>query len=316
MKVNLDNEVYKTCVQKDAVLLYDDNVDEKKSFEDEGITQNGTIACVYKPYGGVDTEFGTYNKAIVQANALRAVTTNKQIQQNLRDLGFYDGNIALDGNLSSEESKRAIKNFQKVYGVSDTGNWNTETSNKLASAIKVYNDTYNSAGSSTLARIKSGYSDYNEDLLKKNISKIWAFLKVGMGTDNVHASAVMGNIIEESGASSICVRDGNDALFNNTYKYDSYDGKAYGILQWKFWSRKAGLESTASDMGLSTGDINAQLAFFRKESQGDYRTAWNSFLNTGTVDSATDVFRNEFEQTSDGESLRKEAANKAYAALC
>lgn len=69
-------------------------------------------------------------------------------------------------------------------------------------------------------------------------------------------------------------------------------------------------------MGLSTSDINAQLAYIRKEAEGSYKSAWKDFLNATTIDEATNVFRSEFEQTPSGVQARLEAAQKTYNALC
>lgn len=313
MKVTLDNGP-SALEMKNGIL----ELAESKASNSDNSIQDDT-ACIYSPYGANNLYFGTYSKQIVEANALRTVDiAYRQAQNNLKILGFYSGSVATDGNMKSSESIKAIRNFQTVYGLSVTGVWNNATADKLTSAINTYNEVYSSSGSSTVAQIKNGYSDYNEPLLKNNISKIWSFLKVGMGLDDVHASAVMGNIMEESGGSSTNAQDtdGDEHLFDNSYTYNCYDNRGYGIIQWTYYSRKEGLQNTASSMGLSVSDINAQMAYFREEAEGDYNSAWNSFLLTNTIDGATNTFREYFEQTPNGADERREFANIVYNTLC
>lgn len=317
MNITLNNDYYCSSTKND--LLVSKAKDNEIHKEDNNLNRND-VACIYKPYENEVNKFSTYNKNLIETNATRAVdvAANKNAQNYLKKLGFYSGSVVSDGNMLTDESIKAIKNFQTAYGLTANGMWNKKTESMLTNAINEYNKVFDSSGVVTVARIKSDYSDYNEDVIKKNVSRIWAFLKVGMQLDDVHAAALMGNIMEESGASANNAQDtdGDRKLFDSNYQYKSSDGRGYGIIQWTYYSRKEGLEKMATDMGLSTGDINAQLAYLRKESEESYNSQWKKFLQTGTIDDATNVFRSEFEQTPNGAEERKKWAHTVYNSLC
>lgn len=235
----LNNGFYGFNVQNGTNVEVISNAKSKKRVS--GDLNDNSTACVYKPYDNTTDNYKTYSKDMITNNAARLVGTEgyRQVQNNLKILGFYNASAASDGDRLSAESIKAVNNFRAVYGITGKGAWDQETEDKLTEVMNEYNKVYKSAGVAEVAQIKNGYSDYNEAVLKNNISKIWAFLKVGMKLDNVHASAVMGNIMEESGASSTCVRiEGQNKLFNNSYTYDSKDDRPYGILQWRHWERK------------------------------------------------------------------------------
>ena len=63
-------------------------------------------------------------------------------------IGVFSG--AFDGNLSSEPSKKAIKNFQLTYGLTQSGSLNNTTKNKLSAASDMYISIKTSSGMSTL----------------------------------------------------------------------------------------------------------------------------------------------------------------------
>ena len=228
----------------------------------------------------------------------------------LRTLGFYNG--SQDGNPTSTELVKAIKNFQKVYGLTENGNIEeTATQDKIKSAYLEY---LNCSSSAVTAEIKSAFS--LDDTRAKNFALTWTFLKVGMGLTDVQAAGVMGNVFRESGFSSTNAEDsyGYSGFYNTEYNYKTNDEVGYGLLQWTHYSRKEALAEIASDMGLSVGNINAQLALMQYESQNTYKSAWNSLKSCTTVASATEVVMNKIEQPSDTDSIteRKNYANIIY----
>ena len=56
-------------------------------------------------------------------------TSNQTYQSMLSAMLFYNGPV--DGNLTSSVSKKAINNFQKVYGLSQSGSLDSNTASKL-----------------------------------------------------------------------------------------------------------------------------------------------------------------------------------------
>lgn len=64
-----------------------------------------------------------------------ASAENMQFQNNLKILGFYSATATTDGNLGSQESLRAIKNFQRVYGLPINGGSNEQTRTKRGNDI-------------------------------------------------------------------------------------------------------------------------------------------------------------------------------------
>ena len=246
-----------------------------------------------------------------------ANTENMQFQNNLKILGFYSSSVATDGNLGSQESLRAIKNFQRVYGLPINGGSNEETRAKLNEVVTFYNNTLNDPDLSTVAKIVSGYSDYNEAIVKADVARTWTFLRVGMGLTAKQASGVMGNIMHESGASPTNAQDSampSKKLRDTTYTYSVTDNIAYGIIQWKNQSRKQGLKDMASTMGSAVSDWNVQFAYLRSELETSFKSAWEKIKDKDDIENAAKVFCAEVEITA-WNNQRLEKANTVYNAL-
>ena len=246
-----------------------------------------------------------------------ANTENLQFQNNLKILGFYSGSVATDGNLGSAESLRAIKNFQRVYGLPINGGSNEETRAKLNEVITFYNNTLNDPELSTVAQIVSGYKDYSESVVKADVARTWTFLRAGMGLTAKQAAGVMGNIMRESGASPTNANNGKmgvNKLRDTNYVYSVDDGIAYGIIQW-LGSRKQGLLDMAQTMGSNVSDCNVQFAYLRSELESSsYKTAWNKITGTDDIETAAKAFCSGVEGIG-WESIRLQYANKVYNAL-
>lgn len=252
-----------------------------------------------------------------QVMAARSSVENKQFQNNLKILGFYSGSVATDGNLGSQESLRAIKNFQRVYGLQISGGSNDQTRAKLNEVIAFYNSTLADPELSTVAKTVSGYSDYNESLVKADVARSWTFLRVGMGLTAKQASGVMGNIMQESGASPTNAQDSkmNSSKLRDTgYTYSTTDNVAYGIVQWKNQSRKQGLKDMTDTMGSTVSNCNVQFAYLRSELETSCKSAWNKIKDKDDVENAARVFCGEFEVTAWSDQ-RLDKANTVYNAL-
>lgn len=250
-----------------------------------------------------------------------ASTENLQFQNNLKVLGFYSGSVATDGNLGSQESLRAIKNFQRVYGLPINGGSNEQTRAKLNEVITFYNSTLNDPDLSTVAQLVKNHSDYSEGVVKADVARTWTFLRVGMGLTAKQASGVMGNIMKESGASPTNANNqkmGSDKLRDTNYVYSVNDGISYGIIQW-LDSRKQGLLDMAGTMGSSVSDWNVQFAYLRKEVETSYKSSWTKITGKDDIENAAKVFCKEIEVANWAENLddndRMKYANTVYGAL-
>lgn len=229
--------------------------------------------------------------------ASKAASKNETIQIWLNQLGFYSGKV--DGNLYTTASKKALKNFQRVYGLAQTGQISNMVQDKLKAAISCYRTTASKSDLGTITSMVSGYSDFKETEVRDNFAKTWAFFRVGMGLTVRQASGVLGNIMSESG----CIPDNakdtgtNKKLHDKDYKFNVSDGRGYGLIQWTIKERKQLLKDTSSQMGLSVSDINAQFACFRKETERDDMTksAWKTLKEHDMIDTSTGIFLSKIE---------------------
>ena len=120
---------------------------------------------------------------------------------------------------------------------------------------------------------------------------IW-FTLLAQGYSKVSAAGVLGNIKIESGFITNNLEDDfeiggpyslgytdesyTEAVNNGTYSreefisdhYSENCGAGYGLLQWTYYSRKAGLYDLAKNSGRGIDDFNVQLEFLLKELSG------------------------------------------------
>lgn len=256
------------------------------------VVQTGVI---YEKSDATELEYQTYNAdgTVSGVSPASATSSNRSIQIALMNLGFYTDSI--DGNLTSASMKKAIGNFQTVYGLTKTGTMDQKTKSKLDLA-----DSFRNRAAEIVSQNQGTavIKDLNP-VERKNFANIWTFLRLGMGIDATHASAVMANMKAESWFSSNNLEDENGVITHHDpdYVYKVDDEKGYGIMQWTEKSRKQGLEAEANDMGLKPGDLNAQLAYFRTEMTSDMycKKEWANFKAIKTLASATDYFLNYIE---------------------
>ena len=89
-----------------------------------------------------------------------------------------------------------------------------------------------------------------------------------------------------------------------------HDGKAFGLVQWCFRTRKEGLLNYAKTSGASVGDINIQLKYMWKELQESYKTVYNSIINATNIREASDVIMLKYEKPANtSETMRQKRAN-------
>ena len=214
-------------------------------------------------------------------------------QNNLRTLGFYDGP---NSGYVSDEMRQSIRNFQRVYGMPTTGSLTENVAAKINEVYSKYTSIYNSTSLNSIASNAEFSLDATE---KKNFALIWTFLDKSMGLTGNQIVGVMANIRAESGYSSDNL-EGTASDHDRDYVYNTVDGKGYGIIQWTISTRKQELKNMANTMGLDVSDINAQLAYFRKEMTTNFNNlyfvnSWNSLKETTSYIDACDVFLEEIE---------------------
>lgn len=129
------------------------------------------VAAVYENISSQSMVTGLYTAA---ATSTSDQYENYHIQCYLASLKFYVG--PTDGYLTSDLSKKAIKNFQKVYGLTETGEMDKTTKSKLNAA---YTMKVNSAMDSAVDNLVSKFS--LDSRQKDTLLNTWTFLRNGMG---------------------------------------------------------------------------------------------------------------------------------------
>ncbi len=142
-----------------------------------------------------------------------------------------------------------------------------------------------------------------------NEERIWRFLKE-KGLNDYATAGVMGNLYAESGLSPINLENYyedklgmNDAEYtaavdNGTYTEFVTDKAGYGLAQWTYHTRKAGLFDYAKSKGASIGDLDMQLEFLWKEMQG-YKDMMNKLRLAESVQDASNAMLFDFERPAD-----------------
>lgn len=189
----------------------------------ENMAERDDTAVIYERS---NTKAAVFSSAKAAAGASMS---NKQVQSSLSALGFYNGPI--NGDLSTSLSKKAVKNFQKVYGLSANGSMNSSTLNRLKEINTMYNKV---ATSKELKNLASGL--YLDSVEKKNLARVWTFLRAGMGFTKNQAAGICGNLHGESRFAT----DNAQKLVSGKYSKDHdsdysfsvSDGIGYGLEQW------------------------------------------------------------------------------------
>lgn len=160
--------------------------------------------------------------------------------------------------------------------------------------------------------------------------QIWNYLTEQLGITKEGAAGLMGNMEKESGLIPNNLEDlyqkrygltdeGYTASVDNgSYTRDQFinDQFGYGLVQWtKPAERKAGLYDTARQMGVSVGNIAAQLSWLMQELQGNYKGVYDILRTTTDVRQASNAVLHDFESpkyASSKENERYQASMKYY----
>ncbi len=141
---------------------------------------------------------------------------------------------------------------------------------------------------------------------------IWDYLYSLTG-NAYGAAGIMGNLHCESRLLSINLEDQYEGILG--YSNESYtaavdsgayqnfvtDAAGFGIAQWTYHTRKAGLLRTAQARGVSIGDLDLQLDYLAKELQGG---GLNLLSSCNSIEEASDYMLFSFENPANAQSLR------------
>lgn len=145
-----------------------------------------------------------------------------------------------------------------------------------------------------------------------NEKVIWDFLL--QKTGNAYGTAaIMGNLMAESSLSPRCVTGIKDPDYvektDNGENNFTDDRHAFGLVQWCYPTRKAGLLAYAKSTGRSVGDLQMQLEYLVKEMSEHYKTAWNAVCTAKDIRTASDIVMMKYENPA----TQSDAAKKKRA---
>jgi len=148
-----------------------------------------------------------------------------------------------------------------------------------------------------------------------NEKAIWDFLMEK--TNNPYGTAaIMGNLMAESSLNPLNAT----GTKNPSYTQDVDNGiidfvgdnVAYGIAQWRYWSRKEKLLELSKKKRKSVGDLSLQLEFLWSELQS-HKTALNAVLTATDIRTPSDIFMLKYEKPGNtGEKARQKRATYAH----
>ncbi len=138
------------------------------------------------------------------------------------------------------------------------------------------------------------------------------------------ACGLMGNMECESNCESMRVQGdfSPDRAVSQAYTYavdngvksrDTFakDSKGYGLCQWTYHTRKAGLLDYCAMKNLSVGDETSQVEYAIRELKMDYPALWQFLCNTDDMEKASDEICSRYERPAvNNFKARYEAAKK------
>ena len=158
---------------------------------------------------------------------------------------------------------------------------------------------------------------------------IWHFLK-HKGFSSEAAAAILGNMEAESN----CVANRLQGDFTNGFKrsidytarvdagsisrhefiHNGPVGGGYGLCQWTFPTRKAGLYDLAQEKGVSVGDESVQLEWFMNElRQEEYRSLREILQGCSSIRTCSDALVKRFLKPADqSEAVLQKRADLAW----
>ena len=147
--------------------------------------------------------------------------------------------------------------------------------------------------------------------------RIWNTLMREIGNP-YGVAGLMGNLFAESSLNPLCKTGGDKSLSGWQYALMVDDGSinketfihdeiAFGLAQWRYWSRKESLYAIwqAQKAGTSIGDLDFQLDFLLFEIE-TYKTVWTTLKNATSVKEASDIVMERYEKPASVSEKAKE----------
>ena len=136
---------------------------------------------------------------------------------------------------------------------------------------------------------------------------IWNYL-IDRISNPYGVAAIMGNLMAESSMSPVCATGRypqssaseyvNDIKTGKTTKDEfAHDGVAFGLAQWRYWSRKE-----AMLVYVGTDNIDnpySQLAYLIYEMEAYYKKVWTAVVNATDIRAASDMVMLKYEKPGD-----------------
>lgn len=163
-------------------------------------------------------------------------------------------------------------------------------------------------------------------------ASIWQKLR-SKGFSEKATAAIMGNMQAESGLIPYRIQGDfsyefersieytrkvdSGAISRSDFLYNGPGGGGYGLVQWTYWSRKAGLYDLAKSRGVSIGDEQLAIDWFYQEvQQSEYSKTWNALKSDGSIYDMTAVmlrnYEKPYDQSDSAAALRAGYANQIY----
>ena len=154
---------------------------------------------------------------------------------------------------------------------------------------------------------------------------IWNFLK-HKGFSDVAAAAIMGNMEAESNCVSnrlqgdftsgfkrsaeYTAKVDTGKISRNEFIYNGPGGGGYGLCQWTYFTRKAGLYDLAQEQGVSIGDEFIQVEWLTRELwQDEFKPVREVLEKSVSIRECSDVLVKQFLRPSDqSEAVLKQRA--------
>lgn len=176
----------------------------------------------------------------------------------------------------------------------------------------LYNAVFGDGTDDTVNNYPSSVDDTGNLTGSSNSEKIWKYLR-SLGYNENGAAAIMGSLYHESGFLPNNLQNsyekslGSDSVYTKKVNDGTYgrskfmnDSGGYGLAQWTYNTRKAGLYDATIAKGKSISDMKSQLDFLNKEVSDmglDY-----ALKNAKSVSAANKIFVGDFERPAGSES--------------
>ena len=145
---------------------------------------------------------------------------------------------------------------------------------------------------------------------------IWDFL-LKETCNACGTAAIMGNLMAESSLKPTCATGKNRTVNyatdadNGVIDFEN-DGVAFGLVQWCYHTRKAGLLAYAKQTGRSVGHLQMQLEYLVKEMSGSYKSVWKEVCTATDLQKASDTVMLNYEKpATTTEAAKKKRFNYA-----